>query len=155
MCRSRQSGAVLAVSLIMLGLLTLIGVTAINTGLVNFKLVGNLQAEKAVEMALHKAGQEYLSSDAPFSGFTTCDPPATTMVVNGLSITVDIDEPLCINVAEPEGESLSGGMATNVSMWEIRATAVDPASGARAVARWGIAMPLLTICPPVRTGNGC
>lgn len=164
MQKSSQYGAALAVCLILLGMLTLVGVTAISMVMTNAKLVGNLQAEKEVEKALDAAVETLLSDHTPITKSSgTCDPPQTSVTVNGLNITVDLDEPRCLsvtsNVNPDQASSEVAKMGdTQVTLWEISGTAWDNVTGARVRARWGVALPVLTgnpICLPVPTGNSC
>jgi hypothetical protein len=158
---SKQSGAALAVSLFMLGVLTLIGVAAISSGTVNSRLVNNLQAQNEVEKAAHTAMEAYLSDPMPFAmSGTTCDPLPQTVTVNGLAVTVDIEEPRCFGskdtpvaprLRNTEREKINSKDAT----WEVRVTAQDPVSGARFAARWGVVSRLLTECPAARTNTPC
>jgi hypothetical protein len=166
---SKQSGAALAVSLFMLGTLTLIGVAAISSGTVNFRLVNNLQAQKEVEKAAQAAVETYLSDALPFGmAGTTCDPPPQTVTVNGLVVTVDLEEPDCLgSVPTPRPPNLKDtelhGVATRDATWEIRATAWeensgttwDKSSGARFAAHWGVVVRLLNACSTVRTNTPC
>ena len=54
----RQRGATLLISLIMLVVLTLFAVTAIRTGNIGFKIVGNQQAQKLMEAAAAQAVEQ-------------------------------------------------------------------------------------------------
>lgn len=71
--RGRQSGAVLAVSLIILLLLTLIGITAMRVTTMEEKMAGNTRnrnlAFQAAESAL-RDGEAYVESLTTTSGFT-------------------------------------------------------------------------------------
>ena len=55
----RQTGVVLAVSLFMLALLTIIGVSAITLSTTHFRLVGNLQAANEADMAIRAIVERY------------------------------------------------------------------------------------------------
>ena len=51
----REKGAVLVISLLMLIVLTLLAVSAINTGTINLRVAGNMQAQTRVELATRQA----------------------------------------------------------------------------------------------------
>jgi Tfp pilus assembly protein PilX len=156
MRQSNQTGAVLAVSLIMLAVLTLLGVAAIGTGMTNFKLVGNLQAQKEAEQAVHAAMETYFSTATPFiQNAGTCDPDEQTETVNGNEVVVDIAEPLCLNSTPAPGNSLINGIPVRITSWDIRATVRDAVSGSRVATHWGLIIPMLTQCNATRTGKSC
>jgi len=72
----RQRGAALFVALIILGLMTLLAVSAFNIGSVNLKIVSNVQARQEATAAADQAAQQVLSS----STFAFSPPPYTTTV---------------------------------------------------------------------------
>ncbi len=119
-----QRGAVLIVSLLMLIVLTLLAVSSINTGTVNLRIVGNMQAQTNAEMATHQAVEEYLSS---ISNFTT--PTAATITVNGLDVA--ISEPVCRRQAPAKGYSAAWKLVPEDDEWEFDATVSDTNTGAQ------------------------
>lgn len=147
-----QSGVVLTVTLFMLALLTLIGISAVTLSTSHFRLTGNLQAEMETEAALNVVMENYLSSDAPFiQPGGVCHPAPQTVTVNGRAITVDIEEPVCTGIIE----------RTDVftpHIFNIRATATDPLTASSVTAHWGVSIPLppsSAMCKPVPSGNPC
>lgn len=87
--RQRQKGAVLVVGLLFLVMLTLIGVTAMSTGIMDERMAGNSRdfnlAFQAAEAAL-RDGELYIQkSISPASGFSStcanglCQPPTNSI----------------------------------------------------------------------------
>jgi hypothetical protein len=157
---SKQSGAALAVSLFMLGVLTLIGIAAISSGTVNYRLVNNLQVQEEAEKAVQGLVETYSSEALPFgmSG-STCNPDPQPVTVNGLTVMVDIDEPICLGITEDdrpleERDTSRDELPNRNVHWEVRATTRDPVSGARTAMRWGLFTLLANGCP-ARTHNPC
>ncbi len=61
MTRARQSGATLLITLIMLIVITLFGISAFNTSTVNLKVVGNMQARQEALQASMRTVEETVS----------------------------------------------------------------------------------------------
>jgi Tfp pilus assembly protein PilX len=72
--RSRQGGATLLIALIMLVVLTLFAISAIRTGNIGFKIVGNQQAQKLMEAAAQQAIEQAVSNLGNFDPVTIVDP---------------------------------------------------------------------------------
>jgi Tfp pilus assembly protein PilX len=62
MKRSSQRGATLVIALIMLVLLTLFGLSAMNTGITNLKIVGNMQSRNEAMSAAQQAIETVIST---------------------------------------------------------------------------------------------
>ena len=75
--RGRQRGATLLISLIMLVVLTLFAITAIRTGNIGLKIVGNQQMQKLMESAAAQAVEQVVSNLGNFDSRTTIAPTAT------------------------------------------------------------------------------
>lgn len=136
--RPLQSGVVLAVTLFMLGLLTLIGISAVMLGTTHFRLVGNLQAEKEVEMAMQRAVEEFISVPGRADAFNPpLDPEPVAIAVNGHNISVDLTQPRCIGYVE----STDTG-TTYATLWEFQAVARDTVTGTCLAYRWGVSAPM-------------
>ena len=152
----KQSGAVLAVSLLMLAVATLIGGVAITLGTTNLRLAGNMQAQKEVESAMQTAIEDFLSTNDPFKRPAgTCDPALKTVTVNGHAVAVDLDEPICLAAIKAPGYTVNM-LAPEDTVWEIRGTAWDTATGTRVAGRQGITIRLLAgNCPATPTGTPC
>ena len=79
--RARERGVTLLVALVMLVVLTLFALTAIRTGNIGFKVVGNQQTQKLNEAAAQQAVEQVISNLANFdpralpSTFVRTSPP--------------------------------------------------------------------------------
>lgn len=157
--RVYQRGATLVVALVMLVLMTLLAVSAINLSTGNLKMIGNMQYQQEATSAAQVAINQVLSRAEYFTKPSTT--PGQIMVsVNGQPYTVQVTKP-CLRSAAiitikelsslPPAEALRcrtssavtnsgilgqnpGGMPSDCSrvVWEIRATASDPDTNARA-----------------------
>lgn len=137
-----QEGAVLIVSLIILIVLTLFAVSGINLTNVNLKIVGNMQAQKRMEMAAQNAIEQTLSSPTYFS----MSPAARTVNVGGYN--VDLAAPSCVQSVAATGYSATSGISPEDNDWEIVAEVTDTLSGAKVVIHQGVRIRMLAgNCP--------
>jgi len=154
---------VLMISLIMLVVLTLFAVTAIRSGNVGFKIVGNQQAQKLMEASAQEAVEQVVSSLSNFDPVTIV--PASTTVsqrvcVNGSvpvaippatcasGTQVDVAPVRCIASTRSQYDSLTQPMATYDNTWEIVATVTDSVTGATATYHQGVKIRMLSnSCP--------
>jgi Tfp pilus assembly protein PilX len=161
--QSRQGGAVLLIALIMLVVLTLFAITAIRTGNIGFKVVGNQQAQKLMEASAQEAIEQVISSLGNFDPVTIV-PSSTTVAqrvcVNGSvpvaippatcasGTQVDVAPVRCIASTRSQFDSLTQPMATYDNVWEIVATVTDSATGAKATYHQGVKIRMLSnSCP--------
>lgn len=166
----RQRGMTLLVSMIMLMVLTLFAITAIRTGNVGFKIVGNQQAQKLMEAAAQQAIEQSISNLGNFDpvaviapGATTAqrvcvnasagDPPAAIPPATCASGTqVDVMPVRCISTKRSQFDSLTQPMATYDNQWEIIATVTDSLTGAKATYHQGVKIRMLSnSCPGLST----
>ena len=166
--RGRQRGATLLISLIMLVVLTLFAITAIRTGNVGLKIVGNQQSRKMMEAAAREAIEQVASNLGNFDvvavispsttvGQRVCvnsnaaagDPPvvgATGTCTSGTQ--VDVQPVRCIETKRSQYDSLTQAMATYDNTWEIVATVTDTLTGAKATYHQGVKIRMLSNnCP--------
>jgi Tfp pilus assembly protein PilX len=164
----RQEGATLLVALIMLVLLTLFAVSAIRTGNIGLKIVGNQQSQKLMEAAAQEAIEQVLSNLGNFDPATVVSPtlnvaqricvngsppvittsPSTTNCTSGTA--VDVSPARCISSTRSQYDSLTQPMATFDNVWEFTATVTDSLTGAKAVYHQGVKMRMLAnSCPGV------
>ena len=168
-CRSsRQRGATLLISLIMLVVLTLFALTAIRTGNIGLKIVGNQQAAKLMEAAAAQAVEQVVSNLGNFDSATLIAPAATAaqrVCVNAnanhppaaippascLSGTqVDVQPVRCISAKRQTGGSLTQALSTYENTWEVVATVTDALTGAKATYHQGVMIRMLAnSCPGV------
>ena len=171
----RQRGATLLISLIMLVVLTLFAITAIRTGNIGLKIVGNQQAVKRMEAAAAQAVEQVVSNLGNFDSAaaylptaptaqricinsTTAGtppvaiPPNTCAVVAPGSFQVDVEPVRCISAMRQTGGSLTQAMSTYENTWEIVATVTDSLTGAKATYHQGVMIRMLaSSCPGVTT----
>jgi type IV pilus assembly protein PilX len=109
----QQSGVVLVISLVMLLLLTLIGVTSVQTTSLEEKMAGNMRdqniAFQAAEAALRDAEEDIDS--VRISGITNFDNVCT----NGLCYNGGVDIPLIWTDAAKVANAVSYGTYTGVA----------------------------------------
>ena len=170
--RRRQGGATLLVSLIMLVVLTLFAITAIRTGNIGLKIVGNQQSQKLMEAAAAQAVEQVVSNLGNFDVVTVIspsttvaqricvnanaaagDPPAVSATGTCTSgIQVDVAPVRCIATRRSQYDSLTQSMATFDNTWEIVATVTDTLTGAKATYHQGIKIRMLSSnCPGLST----
>ncbi len=153
---SAERGATLVVGLIMLLLFTLLVSGAFTLSTVNLKSVGNMQMREEAIAAANTAIEVVVGS--PF----TTTPTAQSMPVDINNdatddYTVEVAAPVCIRAvisgAAPKCDvGLVCPSDTWNTVWELRATVTDPASGASSIVRSGVRV-LLTesqknaVCP--------
>ncbi|KGE04137.1 pilus assembly PilX family protein [Pseudohaliea rubra] len=174
--RRRQRGLVLAVSLIMLLVLTLIAVTAANIAQTNLKVVQNVESREMALFAAKAALEEAISSNrftaSPDNIFLqSCKQPNEKCYdIDGDGtddIEVFVDPPDCIIVmpirnAELDVFNTPGDAQCFLppgefsmcarSVWELRATAIDSVTGARVSVRQGVSIlttlnNIASVCP--------
>ena len=167
---SRERGATLLVSLIMLVVLTLFAITAIRTGNIGLKIVGNQQALKLMEAAAAQAVEQVVSNLGNFDSAnvvlptttvaqrvcvnaTAGNPPAAIPPATCTSGTqVDVEPVRCISAKRQTGGSLTQQLSTYENTWEIVATVTDSLTGAKATYHQGVMIRMLaSSCPGVTT----
>ncbi len=165
---SRQRGATLLISLIMLVVLTLFAITAIRTGNIGLKIVGNQQASKLMEAAAAQAVEQVVSNLGNFDSANVVapattvaqrvcvnssagHPPAAIPPANCLSGTqVDVQPVRCISAKRQTGGSLTQALSTYENTWEVVATVTDPLTGAQATYHQGVMIRMLaSSCPGI------
>lgn len=146
--RQQQAGVVLAVTLFMLALLTIIGISAVMLSTTHFRLVGNLQTTIEAEMALRSAIEQVVCEkvDGECRKMTYfCK--TINFCVNGRTVPVQIRSS-CNGAAfsNSEGGSLS---ATNIldTYWDMEGKVVDAMFGANTAVHWGLRVPQGGTCP--------
>jgi Tfp pilus assembly protein PilX len=139
----QQNGAVLFVALILLVMMTLFAVSSINMSTINLKIVGNMQALKAMDANAQDAIEQILSDMDQFS-LT----PAASTITSSLA-DVAIAAPRCIDSRTATGYSaVVGNIIPEDNTWEIKATVTDPVTGASSVIRQGVEIRMLAgNCP--------
>jgi len=137
-----QRGATLIVSLIMLVVLTLFAVSAINLSNTNLKIVGNMQAQKMMELAAQDAIEQMLSSPT-FYGLTAA---ARNITIFGFNVAVAA--PQCILSVPASGYSATSGISPEDNDWELVARVSDNLTGAAMALHQGVRVRMLAgNCP--------
>ena len=169
----RQRGATLLISLIMLVVLTLFAITAIRTGNIGLKIVGNQQAAKLMEAAAAQAVEQVVSNLGNFDSATLVSPATTVaqsvcvnpsaghvpavLPVNATTpgacqsgTRVDVQPVRCISAKRQTGGSLTQALSTYENTWEVVATVTDSLTGAKATYHLGVMIRMLAnSCPGV------
>lgn len=130
----RQTGATLIVALMMLVMMSILAVSAINLSTINLKIVGNMQAQKALDAAAQDAIEQIVSS---YSMFTS---PAATVVATTMG-NVDVSQAVCMSSTVAKGyTAVVSGIIPQDNSWEISATITDPVTGATSTIHQGVAI---------------
>ncbi len=147
-CFYRQRGATLVVGLIMLVMVTLLMVSAFTLSGNNLKAVGNMQYRNEAIAAANMAIEQTINLD-----YMALDPANYPVLIdvdidqdNSPDYNVSIPVPVCIT-AKPAPATLENKSGVNanianssdfIAVWEIRADAMSPSTGATVSARQGI-----------------
>ncbi|MBF0444369.1 MAG: hypothetical protein HQL68_02175 [Magnetococcales bacterium] len=131
---NRETGAVtLLVSLMMLLIMTMLVLSAINVNTINFRIAGNMQAQKMVESAAQQGLEDVMSQSSSFSNSTTAD---RTITVGDYSANVLASQ--CIGNQVMSGFSAVWGLSPEENVWEVVAEVSDPLTGANITIHQGV-----------------
>jgi hypothetical protein len=114
--RSRQRGAALIVSLLMLVAMTMLALATVNTSSVNLLIVGNMQERAEIDAAAAEAIEIMLSS------YNNFDPPLPAHSREIAGWDVEIAQPECRSVAPAEGYSATFELAPLDTIWWVNAS---------------------------------
>lgn len=133
-----QRGMTLIVSLIMLVILTMFALSTMNLSNSNLKVVGNQQAQRAVEAAAQQALEQVVSGSNIFK-----TPVGQSLVINGF--TVAVTAPVCLRSQACSGCSKDITVANlpEMDLFEVRASTTDSLSGATASVYQGVDLMML------------
>ena len=133
MIHSHQRGVVLVISLILLVVLTLfvLSSTRLSTG--NLRIVGNVQAKKAVEATAQTTVEQVLSDIAPFYAPTS---PVAVSPPSGMTVTVG--NRTCLRAAPASGYSAVSGISPEDTFWNVNVAVNDSVTGAATVVNQGV-----------------
>lgn len=139
MRRNRQQGIVLVVTLILLVVLTLfvLSSTRMTTG--NLRIVGNMQAKKAVEATAQLGVEQVLSSLASF----TPNPTGAVTVTPPSGMTVTVADRTCLRSAVAPGFSAVAPVALEDTFWNVNVAVTDSITNAGTVVNQGVRIRLL------------
>ena len=141
--RQPQTGATLVVAMIILLMMTLFAVSSINMSSVNLKIVGNLQAQKALDARAQDVIEQILSDQAKFNA------PLGTTDREFPEGTVAVDIPVCIDSKVATGyTAVALDIIPQDNTWEIVASITDSETGAVNTLHQGVEMRMLAgNCP--------
>ena len=150
--KSRQRGATLLVTLIMLVVLTLFAVTAFNLSSVNLKIVGNFQAQKEADATVQQALAHAISGISMFEApadTSYCIPGGTTPPCAANQQEVAIDRPRCNYTTAARGYTkVLGQLTPEDTNWDVRASFTDSVTKAKVAIVQGVAVRMLSgNCP--------
>ena len=133
-----QRGMTLIVSLIMLIILTMFALSTMNMSNSNLKVVGNQQAQRAVEAAAQQAIEQVVSSSNSFKV-----PVAQSLSINGF--TVAVTAPVCQRSQACSGCSLDLTVTNlpELDLFEVQASTTDSVTGATASVYQGVDLMML------------
>ncbi|MBI2969608.1 MAG: hypothetical protein HYY36_02565 [Gammaproteobacteria bacterium] len=141
--RNKQLGATLITALFFLVIMTLFAVSSINMSTVNFKIVGNMQAQKQLDAAVQDAIEQLMSGMTQFNLTPAASTVSTTMGI------VAVDAPVCVDSQVATGYSaVVESIIPEDNSWEVVATLSDSVTGAVSTVHQGVEIRMLAgNCP--------
>ena len=126
----------MVIGMIMLILLTLMVVSAINSGSVNLRIAGNMQVEDEARATAQKAIESFVSTYSNFyptlAGPVTANYDINNDTAGTLFYSVTVAKPVCKRAAQqipPRSVACASGVKFGLycwdTMWEVAATSVD------------------------------
>jgi hypothetical protein len=161
--RARQAGMVLMVTLVMLIVITLFVISMVRLSNTNAIIVGNMQAQKAVEAEAQQAAELALnkftfwedamttanswssstSASLSYSAlWTAYTPTGASAAPKTQSDNITIYRPQCLYYEPATGYSALSGVAPQDTYWDLQVTASDSKTGASTEIHQGVQMRL-------------
>lgn len=147
--RRSQRGSTLVIALILLVIVTLFGIGAINSSVVNLRIARNVQLAAEAQSAAQRVIDAKISSAATFTS-----PASSTQTVDatgaGNQYSVAFAAPTCYSMRPAPGYSyLLLPQAPKNLTWRLEATATDSTTGAKVTVRQGMqtSAPGTPACP--------
>ena len=159
--QQRQRGVALVIGMIMLVLLTLLVVSAVNSGSVNLRITGNMQAQDEARAVAQQAIEKFLSSYANFYPTPVAYPNVDYDINNDSSpeYKVSVTAPVCKGAAHQiPGRSIDcengvkSGLYCWDTLWEFTATATDTKTGVSRSITQGVAITFPPVFVPSTSG---
>lgn len=149
--KQSQRGATLIISLILLVVVLLFGISAISSGIMNLRIARNIQVTAEAQNAAQRVIDDKLSSLTTFTSPGTAG-STTTVDATGATNTYSVvfTQPACYSLRPAPGYSYSiAGQAPKDTTWRLFSTATDTSTGASIQIRQGvkIRMPANATCP--------
>ena len=158
----RQCGSALIVSLIMLTLLTLFVLSAINSGTINLRVAGNMQAQDEARAAAQQAIEGFVTSYANFYPAPASAPATNYPSGDGaVNYSVTVTTPVCKRAGQqippkPSIPDCANGVKAGLycwdTIWEVTATATDPKTGTSQVVTQGVSITFPPAFTPATVG---
>lgn len=143
---TRQRGVALAVTLLMLGLLTVIGVSAVMVSSTHFRQIANQQAENELRMALLGELEAHASNTGHLKNMAIY-PLTKSVSVNGHTVTIEIGAPIHVGSIPVTGSS------NTIAVVELCARGTDTVTGASMTYHVGVSIPFAPAL--ATTGSPC
>jgi Tfp pilus assembly protein PilX len=130
-----QRGLTLLVVLVMLVMITLFVLSMVRLSSTNLKVIGNMQAQRALESSAQQAIETYISTSTFFedtatnTGLWAAGVNSVDVVVNGYTVTTN--RPTCIYSAPASGYSAISGISPEDTNWEVAANSSDSFTSAQ------------------------
>lgn len=130
-----QRGVTLLVVLVMLVMITLFVLSMVRLSSTNLRVIGNMQAQRALESSAQQAIETDISTSSFFedtatnTGLWTGGVASVNLVVNGYTVTVN--RPACILSGPATGYSAISGITPEDTNWEVAASSSDSLTGAQ------------------------
>lgn len=138
--RRTQRGTTLVIALILLVIVTLFGISAISSSIVNLRISRNVQLAAEAQNAAQRVIDLKISDPATFTSPTTAG--STTLVdATGAATNYSVvfDQPSCYSMRPIPGYSYSiAAQAPKNLAWRLQATATDTSTGAKVQVRQGM-----------------
>jgi len=159
--RSRQRGVALVIGMIFLVLLTLLVISAVNSGSVNLRITGNMQAQDEARAVAQQAIEKFVSDYANFYPTPKSYPNVDYDINNDTSpeYKVSVSAPVCKGAAHQiPGRSIDcengvkSGLYCWDTLWEITATANDTKTGVTQKVTQGVAVTFSPVFIPSSVG---
>lgn len=135
--QKKEKGFTLILSLILLGMMSLMSTTSINMNSVELQIAYNAKINQALTDSATQAIEQVISS---ISAFTS--PEDNTVVVNGYSVAVSAPE--CLGTTPVSGYSAKTGLSPENTHWIISAQVSDVNSGAQVNIQQGLKIRMLS-----------
>jgi Tfp pilus assembly protein PilX len=138
MNRKQQKGIVLVISLVMMVVLTMFVLSSTRLATGNLRIIGNVQAKKAVEAVAQQGVEEVISTLTPFTLPTAS---ITLTPTSGMTKTVAVRN--CFRSSPAPGFSAVAAVAFDDTYWNVNVAVTDTITGATTVVDQGVRIRLL------------
>jgi hypothetical protein len=159
--RNEQRGVALVIGMIMLVLLTLLVISAVNSGSINLRITSNMQAQDEARAVAQQAIEKFVGNYANFYP-TPASYPNVDYDINNDSapdFKVSVAAPVCKGAAHQiPGRSIDcengvkSGLYCWDTMWEVTATASDTKTGVSQKVTQGFALTFSPVFIPSSAG---